>query len=174
MSFCVVTNKVEINALQDYSTFVTDEMSQNTLYLLHVWWCDFQLFILCLQLWRDDRKSRRWPCLFSAQLNHLVVGFLKGIEIEFWFNRFSRILSMHFPMTIVIGRNGKPVETSPPQKVKTINPKMTSRLNCPKKKNSSLEWNLRFKIQYSAQLTTGSRRTQTWKRWLWREPSSRL
>ena len=33
MSFCV-TNKGEINALQGYSTFVTDEMSQNTLYLL--------------------------------------------------------------------------------------------------------------------------------------------
>ena len=30
ISFCV-TNKVEINALQGYSTFVTDEMSQNTL-----------------------------------------------------------------------------------------------------------------------------------------------
>ena len=29
MSFCV-TNKVEINALQDYSTFVTDEMSQGS------------------------------------------------------------------------------------------------------------------------------------------------
>ena len=35
MSF-FVTNKVEINALQGYSTFVTDEMSQNTLYLLRV------------------------------------------------------------------------------------------------------------------------------------------
>ena len=35
MSFCV-TNKVKINALQGYSTFVTDEMSQNTLYLLCV------------------------------------------------------------------------------------------------------------------------------------------
>ena len=35
MSF-FVTNKVEINALQGYSTFVTDEMSQNTLYLLCV------------------------------------------------------------------------------------------------------------------------------------------
>ena len=35
ISFCV-TNKVEINALQGYSTFVMDEMSQNTLYLLRV------------------------------------------------------------------------------------------------------------------------------------------
>ena len=35
ISFCV-TNKVEINALQGYSTFVTDEMSQNTLYILRV------------------------------------------------------------------------------------------------------------------------------------------
>ena len=35
MSFCV-TNKVKINALEGYSTFVTDEMSQNTLYLLRV------------------------------------------------------------------------------------------------------------------------------------------
>ena len=33
ISFCV-TNKVEINAIQGYSTFVTDEMSQNTHYLL--------------------------------------------------------------------------------------------------------------------------------------------
>ena len=33
MSFCV-TNKVKINALYGYSTFVTDETSQNTLYLL--------------------------------------------------------------------------------------------------------------------------------------------
>ena len=42
ISFCV-TNKVEINALQGYSTFVTDEMSQNTLYLLCVLRCGFQL-----------------------------------------------------------------------------------------------------------------------------------
>ena len=35
ISFCV-TNKVEINALQGYSTFVMNEMSQNTLYLLRV------------------------------------------------------------------------------------------------------------------------------------------
>ena len=35
MSFCV-TNNVKINALYGYSTFVTDEMSQNTLYLLRV------------------------------------------------------------------------------------------------------------------------------------------
>ena len=36
ISFCVMINKDEINAPQGYSTFVTDEMSQNTLYLLHV------------------------------------------------------------------------------------------------------------------------------------------
>ncbi len=35
MTFCV-TNKVKINAPQGYSTFVTDEMSQKTLYLLRV------------------------------------------------------------------------------------------------------------------------------------------
>ena len=42
MSF-FVTNKVKINALEGYSTFVTDEMSQNTLYLLRVWRFGFQL-----------------------------------------------------------------------------------------------------------------------------------
>ena len=42
MSF-FVTNKVQINALQGYSTFVTDEMSQNTLYLLRVRRFGFQL-----------------------------------------------------------------------------------------------------------------------------------